>query len=137
MREASERASHRTFLDSGAMRDTPAATPRHDPTCCISDLGGIVHVSHGCGRSFLAHFGCGANVQVSVALQGGDVLVEKCSVALHSALDPQRMTALLQRLHRCKLPLHTFSACWLVICPVQCMRISCVIFVRSAGLQEA
>ena len=69
--------------------------------CSVSELGSIVHVSHAHGGALLVHFACGANMQVSVDLQGASELVQKCFVALHSALLPTQMMMLLQRYHRC------------------------------------
>ena len=71
------------------------------PGCTIGDLGRIVHISHACGASLLVHFGCGANVEVTVALQGQSELVERCFVALHAVLLPGQMREMLQAYHEC------------------------------------
>lgn len=71
------------------------------PGCTSGDLGRVVHLSHACGATLLVHFGCGANVQVAVALQGQSELVERCFVALHAVLLPGQMREMLQAYHEC------------------------------------
>jgi hypothetical protein len=77
------------------------ASMSHAADCSVADLGAVVYVSHACGSTFLVHFACGANVHVGVDLPGGSELVQKCLLALHSALAPQQLMGLLQAYHRC------------------------------------
>jgi hypothetical protein len=78
----------------------PFGSDRH-ARCCMADLGSMVHVSHAHGSALLVHFACGANVQLAIELRGASELVRKCFVALHSALLPTQMFALLRTYHRC------------------------------------
>jgi hypothetical protein len=96
-------------------KGTPQDLGTDTPVCTISDLGRIVHVSHACGRSFLVHFGCGANLQAYVELQGSSELTKKCMVSLHSALLPPQMYALMRSFHRCVAhrPLFHVHLLWL------------------------
>jgi hypothetical protein len=94
---------------SGALMFSPDVTDtqfngsahNNQPACSISELGSIVHLSHACGNSFLVHFGCAANVQVFVELEGKSEIVQKCFLAMHSVLLPGQLRSLLQSYHRC------------------------------------
>ena len=67
----------------------------------VADLGSLVHISHACGNTFLAHFGCGANLQMAVDVQGTSELTERCLLALRVGLLPPQLHKLLQAYHRC------------------------------------
>lgn len=49
-------------LDDEAVRSAQFGVPEEEHA--VRELGDMIGVTHGCGNTFLLHFGCGANLQV-------------------------------------------------------------------------